>query len=192
MSEIYIDNNSNTLDIVLQGGNYGIESPFMQKVITSCKESGHSVLAFNFPYFERGDNHSSGPELKEELETITKMMKKHDANKFDHIRFVAKSLGGIVASYFLKNLKPSEHQKYSIVILGYVLGDVNLKNFSGKIKIIQGEKDKFGNIGEVKEDLKGAISNEIEFTEIKGADHSFKNPDTGEPEFADEVVKQIN
>ncbi len=29
---------------------------------------------FNFPYLERGEEHSSGPELKEELKTLEKML----------------------------------------------------------------------------------------------------------------------
>jgi len=183
---------SDTLDIVLPGGSYGIETPFLKKMIKACKESGHSVLAFNFPYYERGDDHSSGPELKEELETIDSMMKKYHAEKYKQIRFVTKSLGGIVASYFLRKIPKSQHDRYSIIVLGYVLGSVDLKNFSGKIKIIQGGKDKFGNIGKVKKDFKNSPSKDISYVEIKGADHSFKNPDTGKSVFVNRATKFIH
>jgi predicted alpha/beta-hydrolase family hydrolase len=189
---IYFHRNpkSDTLDIVLQGGSYPIESPFMQKVISTCIASGHSVAAFNFPYFERGESHSSGPQLKEELQAIQNALDFCNAEKYRHIRFVAKSLGAIAASYFLKNLPPKSRSKYSIVVLGYVLGSIDLKNFPGKIVIIQGQKDKFGNIAKVKANLKNAASKNITFIEIKGADHTY-NDHMGKPTYHDEAIKAL-
>lgn len=177
------------LDIVLQGGSYGIESTFMQKVIKTCKQKGNSVITFNFPYFERGDNHSSGPELKEELATLTKQMNKYNANKYQHIRFVAKSLGAIVASYFLRNLNAREQEKYSVVVLGYVTGSIDLHSFKGKIDVIQGELDKFGDINVVKKDLKNSVSKKITYHEIKNADHSYRNPKTKKPTYEDQAIQ---
>lgn len=182
---------SDTLDIVLQGGSYGIESPFMQKVITVCEKSGHSVVAFNFPYFERREERSSGPELKEELETLGKVMKDCQAENYQQIRLVAKSMGAIVASFFLRKLSREDQARYSIVVLGYVLGGIDLKSFSGKITVIQGERDRFGGIDKVKEDLRGSVSKKINYFEIKGADHSYRNPETKEPVYEEEVINLL-
>lgn len=96
-----------------------------------------------------------------------------------------------MASYYLKNLPKEECKKFSIIILGYILGDVNLKTFPGKITVIQGEKDRFGNIEAVKHDLKDAVSQGIKYHQIDGADHSYRNPETEKPDYENEVVKLI-
>lgn len=128
----YFNNNkAETLDIILHGGSQGMDSPFIQKLITVSRGKGDSVLAFNFPYLDKGKENSSGPELKKELAVLKKVMNFCEASRFNHIRFVAKSLGAIVASYFLKSLEKEKHYKYSIVVLGYITGSIDLKNFNG-------------------------------------------------------------
>jgi hypothetical protein len=62
------------------------------------------------------------------------------------------------------------------MIFGYDIGYIDLKTFPGKIVIIQGDKDKFGDIEAVKNDM-------------KGADHSYRVPETKEPIYEDEAVK---
>jgi len=143
----YFNSSADTLDVVLHGGSKGIDSPLMVKVFQALREAGHSVISFNFPYLERNEENSSGPDLKEELHALSNFLDLAKADEYKHIRFVAKSLGGIVASYFLKSIKGTS-DKYSVVILGYVKGNggVELKDFPGKISIIQGSEDKFGNI----------------------------------------------
>ena len=118
-------------------------------------------------------------------------MEKYKAAEYKYIRFVAKSLGAIVASYFLKSLPTTEHGRYSIIVLGYVLGSINLTSFLGKIIIIQGENDKFGGIKKVKIDLRNAISKDIRYIEIPSADHSFRDPETKEPLFEDEAIAKL-
>jgi len=188
----FYNHKSNTLDIVLQGGSYGIDSSFIEKVIASCKNAGHCVLTFNFPYFDRGEENSSGPELKEELLVLDEMMKFVNANSFEHIRFVAKSLGAIVASYFLKKIIKEGHLKYSIIVLGYVTGSIDLKGFRGKVSIIQGEKDKFGGIEVVKKEMESAASSDISYFQVDGADHSFRVPETKEPIFEDKAIEILS
>jgi len=163
-----------TLDVILHGTSNGIDSPFMLKIFKTSINKGNSAIMFNFPYLERGEDHSSGPKLKEELKTFKMVLNIAKFKKFNHIRLIGKSLGGIVASYYLRSLDPEEQKKYEVIILGYVTSEVELKDFNGKITIIQGEKDKFGNLKAVKKDLKGAISKNITFYEIKNADHSFR------------------
>lgn len=188
---LFIEGSKENLDIVLPGGSYGIDTPFMQKIINTCKKSGASVLAFNFPYFERGEENSSGPELKEEIETLINIMNKYKTEEFSHIRFVAKSLGAIVASYYLKGLNDDKHSKYSIVVLGYVTKSIDLSNFMGNITIIQGEFDKFGNIETVRDNLKNAKSKNISYFEVVNANHSYRNPETKEPVYENDAIKVL-
>jgi len=187
--EYYFKPNSDALDIVLHGGSVGIDTPFMRKIIECLKKGSNSVLAFNFLYYERGQKQSSGKDLAEELGTLNNLMEFVHAQEYKYIRFIGKSLGGIVASYFLDKLPDNEHSKYSVIILGYVVGSLKLQKFSGSICVIQGEKDKFGGIEKVKMDLKNANSKDIKYFEIKGADHSYRDPETKSPVFEDEAIK---
>ncbi len=61
--------------------------------------------------------------------------------------------------------------------------------FPGKISIILGEKDKYGNIEVVKNDLKNAVSKNIEYFEIQKADHSYRNPQTKELVYENEAIE---
>lgn len=183
---------ANTLDVILHGVSGGIDSPFMQKLFQHSKSKGNSVIMFNFPFLERGEEHSSGQELKEELMMVRKMLLIADFDKFSHIRLIGKSLGGIIASYYLNSLVDEEKKLYEVIVLGYVTGNVKLKEFTGKITIIQGGKDKFGNIEVVKKDMDGAISQGIIYHEIPNADHSYRNPETKEPIYEDKVIEFLN
>ena len=184
----YINNKSDTLDILLHGSSGGMNYSLMQKIFDECVKQGHSVANFNFPYFERGKEQSSGPELKEELETLEAVLDQCKANEYKHIKLIGKSLGAIIASYYLKLLPKEEQSKHSVVVFGYVTGDIDLKNFEGKIDIIQGEKDKFGSIEVVKNDLKNAVSKDINYFEIKNADHSYRN-ESKEAVFEDKAIE---
>lgn len=181
-----------TLDVILPGGSGGIDSPFMKKLFECSKSKGNSVIMFNFPFLERGENHSSGPELKEELETLKRMLSIANFDKFSRVRLIGKSLGGIVASYYLSSLSGKEKRLYEVIILGYVTGEVKLKKFTGKITIIQGEKDRFGNIEVVKKDMEKAKSKNIIYHEITNADHSYRNPETKEPIYEDKAIEVLN
>lgn len=171
----FINNKSDTLDVLLHGSSGGMNYSLMQKIAEVCVKQGHSVANFNFPYFERGEEQSSGPELKEELETLQSVLDECKAKEHKYIRLIGKSLGAIIASYYLKALTKEEQSKYSVIVFGYVTGNIDLKTFDGKIDIIQGEKDKFGNIEAIKNDLKDAVSKNINYFEIKNADHSYRN-----------------
>lgn len=183
----FINNRSETLDVLLHGSSGGMNYSLMQKIANVCIKQGHSVANFNFPYFEKGEEQSSGPELKEELETLQTVLNMCKAKEYKHIRLIGKSLGAIIASYYLKSLPKEQQSKYSIVVFGYVTGSIDLKSFEAKIDIIQGEKDKFGNIEAVKKDLKNAVSRNINYFEIKNADHSYRN-ESKEPIFEDEAI----
>lgn len=187
--QFFHNSHSNTLDVILHGGSKGIESSLIEELYQLSKNRKHSVLAFNFPYLERGEENSSGPKLQEELATLRSLLGFVDAGFYQHVNLIGKSLGAIVASFYLKSLPPKLLKQYSVVVLGYITGGIYLKNFPGKIVIIQGEKDRFGDIEAVKGDLKGASSRNIKFYEIKGADHSYRVPETKEPIYEREVIK---
>lgn len=191
--QFYYNSKSKNLAVVLPGISGGIGLPFMQKVIAVLREKGNSVLAFDFLFFEKGEEKSSGLELTVEQQTLKDLLEFVGARKLEKIRLVGKSLGSIVASYFLKSLPEEEKKKYSIVVLGYPLGEggPDLKTFPGKIAVIQGEKDKHGGINKVKEELKEAVSKEIDYFEIPGADHSFRDPETKEPIYQDQVIELL-
>lgn len=184
----FVSNKSETLDVLLHGSSGGMNYSLMQKIADVCVKQGHSVANFNFSYFERGEEQSSGPELKEELETLQTVLNMCKAKEHKHIRLIGKSLGAIIASYYLKTLSKEEQAKYSVIVFGYVTGSIDLKSFDGKIDIIQGEKDKFGNIEVVKNDLKTAVSKDINYFEIKNADHSYRN-ELKESVFEDEAME---
>ena len=97
-------------------------------------------------------------------------------------------MGGIIASFYLNKLSTEEAERFSIIILGFVTGSLKLKNFKGEITVIQGENDKFGNIETVKQDLKNIKSKKVSFFEIANADHSFRNPETKEPTYEDNMI----
>lgn len=185
--KFYKNNKSEVIDILLHGSKGGMNYSLMQKIFDECLRQGHSVANFNFPYFERGDQNSSGDELLEELEALKFVLNKCNANEYKYVRLIGKSLGGIVASYYLRTLSNQEQPKYSVVVFGYIKGYTNLKNFNGDIYIIQGEKDNYGSIEVVKSDLKVAISKNIHYFEIKNADHSYKN-ELKEPIFENEAI----
>ncbi|NMD01450.1 MAG: hypothetical protein GYA62_17245, partial [Bacteroidales bacterium] len=162
---------SNPLDVLLHGSGGGMEHSNMKMAFDACVEKGHSVVTFNFPFFERGEEHSSGVELKEEIETLKEVLNKCKAIEYKHIRLIGKSLGAIIAAKYLSTLSPDVQMRYSVIIFGYDTGMIDISTFPGRIFVIQGEKDKYGNIEIVKNDLKNAVSKNIEYFEIPKADH---------------------
>ncbi len=186
---LLIDNHSPRLDIILPGASQGIISAFIKKTIQRCQELDHNILALNFPFHQRGEDHSSGPQLKEERKHLEVMLEQaHKELKFKKITVIAKSLGGIIIAKYLEKNRIPELDK--IIILGMVVGQVDLNNFSGQVIVIQGEKDRFGNGKKVKD----ALSNcrHLQVHEIKGASHSFKNPQTNQPEFYQQAISFID
>jgi len=185
----FYNNRAKNLDVVLHGGSQGMDSGLINKIIEASRKNGNSVVAFNFPYIERGEEKSSGPELIEETDALQSVLNFCQADKFESIRLIGKSLGGVVAGHYLKKLDPNQLDKFSLIIFGYDIGYIDLKTFPGKIVIIQGDKDKFGDVEAVKNDMKGAVSKDIVYLSVKGADHSYRVPETKEPIYENEAVK---
>ncbi len=185
----FYNNKAKTLDVVLHGGSQGMDSDLINKIIETSRKNGNSVVAFNFPYLERGEENSSGPELIEEVDALQSILSFCQVDNFDSVRLIGKSLGGVVAGHYLKKLKHDQLDKFSLIIFGYDIGYIDLKSFPGKIVIIQGDQDKFGDIEAVKNDMKGAVSRDVVYLSIIGADHSYRVPETKEPIYEDEAVR---
>jgi len=191
--QIYHNSKSDTLDVILHGGSSeGMKMSLVKKVYQLSVDQGHSVIAFNFPFAERGQDQSSGPELEEELKTFQKFLDYCDYKSFKKVRLIGKSLGAIIVSFYLDKLLEEEQNRFSVVVLGYVTGSLKLRNFKGPITVIQGEKDKFGDIETVKKDLKGARSKKIRYYEIKNADHSFRDLETKEPLYENNAMRILS
>lgn len=186
----FYNNRAKTLDVVLHGGSQGMNSGLINKIVNASRENGNSVVAFNFPYIERGEENSSGPELIEEISALQSILDFCQSDKYENIRLIGKSLGGVVAGHYLKKIGKNQSDKYSLIIFGYDIGYIDLKEFPGKIVIIQGSKDKFGDIEAVKKDLNGAISKHVIYLSVEGADHSYRVPETKEPIYEDEAVNK--
>jgi predicted alpha/beta-hydrolase family hydrolase len=190
--QYFHNSQSSFLDVVMHGKSEGMESRFIQKVISASRKAGNSTIAFNFPYLERGDDKSSGPELEEEIETLKGILRICRVDQYKRVNLIGKSFGGIVASYFLKQLSAAEQEKFSIIILGYVTGYMDLKNFRGRIVVIQGQKDKFGGMETVRRDLEETESQEIKLYEIPQADHSYRDEKSGKLEHEGEVIEILS
>ena len=178
---------SDILNVLLHGGNFNIETSFMQKLFNLSIAKGRSAISFNFPYIDRGDTPSSN--LVEEIETLQKVLNFVGYNSYSHIHFIGKSMGAIVAGKFLKQ-QNLDYEKCSITVLGYVVGGIDIKDFNGNITIIQGSEDRFGNIEKVKEDMK-VLDDKVRYFEINGADHSFRDLG-GEETYVDEAFSKID
>src|SRR6266545_2049135 len=169
----YHKRDSKIVYLVLHGGGpEGIETPFIASIITSLTENGTSVFGFNFPYCERGEENSSGEDLTEETAALGTVVQFLRSEGYQKIIVVAKSLGGITTSYWLGQHSAEDIE---VVVLGYVIGSVKTETLQGKLRlVIQGENDRFGNAGAVKEEL-AKHNVQADVAEVPKADHSYRN-----------------
>ena len=139
------------------------------------------------PYKDRGESQSSGKELLEEFEATQKALDLVEYNQFLSLKFIGKSLGGIIFSNYLANSSIEIQTKSSLTILGYIFGDAVLPTHVSDIKIIQGENDKYGVPEQIINEIKSSDNKNIKFIVIKDADHSYRNA-SKEPEFQEEAI----
>jgi predicted alpha/beta-hydrolase family hydrolase len=184
----YHKRGAKTVYLVLHGGGpEGVESPFISNIIHSLTDTGNSVFGFNFPYCERGEENSSGPELTEEITTLDTVLSFLRSDGYEKVIIVAKSLGGIIASYWLEQYPDTD---VKVVVLGYVIGSVKTEAFGDKLSfVIQGENDRFGNAAAVKDELaKHKVEGNVE--ELAKADHSYRN-EQKEPAYQDAAIEML-
>ncbi|HEX3568936.1 MAG TPA: alpha/beta fold hydrolase [Candidatus Saccharimonadales bacterium] len=169
----YHKQGARTVYLVLHGGGpAGIETPFIANIIEALTHTDSSVFGFNFPYCERGEERSSGPELPEETAALHSAVQFLHNEGYEQIVIVAKSLGGVTTSYWLAQ-HPDEN--VTVAILGYVVGSVKTEQLRGKLRLVlQGEHDRFGNASAVEAEL-AEHSVAAHVIEIPKADHSYRN-----------------
>lgn len=95
----------------------GVETDFISSIFDAIAATKNSVLCFNFPYCERGEESSGGPKLKEEVDALKQVVDFAHLEGFYEIRIVAKSLGSIITSYYLEQYPDSQIE---LSILGYI------------------------------------------------------------------------
>lgn len=177
-------------NIILHGGSNGIESDFIRKVFASSIENGFTTIAFNFPYKDRGEENSSGDQLLEEVDVLVQMIARLKADGFTRIALIGKSLGGIVASFYLNSDGRDSEIEFRLGILGFVTDSVKLPLEVERLVIVQGENDRFGNAQVVKDKLLESGMSEYIVHEISGADHSYRDSDRN-PTHEDQALKML-
>ena len=173
--------------LILHGVTEGIDSKFIQNIFKSLKTKTGSLLAFNFPYINAGTSPSD--QLDEEVSALHTAIIFLQAQGISTIHIVAKSLGGIVVSYWYEHHKPADI-KITLTILGYVLGDVHTKTIKPiLLKVIQGGLDDYGNAEAVKNELNqyDIVASVIE---IADADHSYRDSQ-GNPTHQQQAIQAI-
>ncbi|MEP7104095.1 MAG: alpha/beta family hydrolase [Candidatus Dojkabacteria bacterium] len=184
----YSNEDNKELNIIIPGSSVGFEKGFIKKIFDKFIEDKKSAITFNHPFFTRGDESWSGEELLEEQNALEEVMQEVDLENFSKINFIGKSLGAIVLSMFLRK-NPQLFNKSTFTVLGFVKGSLDLKKINVKTLIVQGENDKFGKLEEIKKDL-NKLSKYIEFVEIKGADHSYRD-ESKQPIYEEEAIKLL-
>ena len=181
----YRKNGTKIVYIILHGGGpVGVEIDFISSIFDSIAATKNSVLCFNFPYCERVEEASSGLELKEEIDALKRAVDFAYLEGFSKIIFVAKSLGGIIASYYLEQFPDSQIE---LIILGYIPSEIKQRAISHYLKlVIQGTNDRFASPIEVKKNV-GSL---VEVIEILDADHSYRN-NKKEPVYQETAIKEL-
>lgn len=171
--------------IVLHGsGPVGVETDFISSIFDSIAATKNSVLCFNFPYCEREEEASSGPELKEEIDALKRAVDFAYLEGFNKIIIVVKSLGGIIASFYLEQYPDGQIE---LLVLGYIPSKIKQRAISHNLKlVIQGTNDRFASPIEVKKNV-GSL---VEVIEILDADHSYRNSKK-EPVYQETAIKEL-
>ena len=166
------------------GGPVGVETDFISSIFDAIAATKNSVLCFNFPYCEREEEASSGPELKEEVDALKRAIDFAYLEGFSKIIIVAKSLGDIVASFYLEQYPDSQIE---LLILGYIPSEIKQRAISNNLKlVIQGTNDRFASPIEVKKN----VGSQVEVIEIIDADHSYRNSKK-EPIYQETAIKEL-
>lgn len=179
------------LNVLLPGSSMGFQTGLISKIFNRFVQEGLSTVSFNYPFLDRGEENSSGPELKEEIKMLKEVMQDIGIDSYERVNFIGKSLGGIVAAHFLARQGNQRWLKnFSLSILGYVKGSINLEGISCPTIIIQGQNDRYGDIEQVKNDFQAKDHTHIQFVEIASADHSYRDQEK-RPVFEEEAIEAL-
>lgn len=187
--DFHFNPEADTLNVIIHGSSKGKDSPLIQKIYARAQAEGHSVVALNLPYMT---NHTyPSYDLSEEVTALGMILIHTAFDRYQKVRLIGKSLGGVVASDYSKRLMEEHKSKFDIVVLGYDTGSIDLKDFRGEITVIQGSKDGFGDVARVAKDLEGSTASKINLVSIEGADHSYRVPRTKNYKFEDQAVEAV-
>lgn len=183
------ESNHNTIVIILHGISEGCESAFIKNISDQLTMHGFDNLRFNFSYLEKGLGYTKD-NVDQEVSELNQAIIFSKEIGYSKFIFVGKSLGGIVASYWLAKYG-DQLPIDKVIILGLVINEISLVglNKAGSILIIQGEFDKFGNKAAVVNALT-PMQQKLKIIEIKGADHSYRNMHK-KPEFQNLAVTSM-
>ena len=183
--------------VLAHGAGAGMDSPFMNSIASGLVERGERVARFEFPYMNerRIDGGRKPPNT-----SATLMDCWREAIKLlgpaDRLVIGGKSLGGRIAS-----LVADETNVAGLICLGYPfhppgrperIRTQHLMDLATPTLIVQGERDPFGNQGEVDG---YDLSNSIRIVWLSDGDHSFKpRKKSGhtEPENLDKAIHSIS
>lgn len=181
----YRKSGSDRICLVLHGGGRaGVESPFISQLISALADNQSSVLGFNMPYCERGEDQASR-NLKEEVAALASVLDFLRRQGYKKITVIGKSLGAIVTSLYLEQNPGADIE---VVVLGYVIGDVKTAAIKPKLKlVIQGENDRFGDSDAVRQELGDC---QAETVGIEEADHSYRDA-AGAPSLQGEAIRLL-
>ena len=180
LDNILIDGNKEAkkLLILAHGAGSPMDSVFMNTIVKGIIERDILVIRFEFPYMsKRRLGKTSFPDkvsflctfYKDMFHKIKKIFPKKD------IWIGGKSMGGRVSAIISKEINVT-----GVIVLGYPFHPINnkdklrldcLQSDGPSILIIQGTRDKFGSINEVK---KYNLNEKNSIFWLEDGDHSFK------------------
>ena len=180
LDNILIDGNKEAkkLLILAHGAGSPMDSVFMNTIVKGIIERDILVIRFEFPYMsKRRLGKTSFPDkvsflctfYKDMFHKIKKIFPKKD------IWIGGKSMGGRVSAIISKEINVT-----GVIVLGYPFHPINnkdklrldcLQSDGPSILIIQGTRDKFGSVNEVK---KYNLNEKTSIFWLEDGDHSFK------------------
>jgi predicted alpha/beta-hydrolase family hydrolase len=164
--------------IVLPGSSGGLHHPLMKLLFDAFVKRGESVVAMEYPYQTNGGVPPEN-DLTEEIEALKVVVKNIRRHGYDKIRYVCKSLGGLVATWALEDPILRE-SCISIDIFGFVVPrgaekGVDVEFARDKIRVVvQGELDDYGNAVQVERYIK-QFGCSAQVVKIDNADHSYRH-----------------
>ena len=181
----YRKNKSKNIYLVIHGGGpVGVETDFISAIFDTIAKTNNSALCFNFPYCERREENSSGPDLLEEVSTLKQVIDFVHTEGYNRITIIAKSLGGIISSYYFAKYP---NKSIDLIILGYIPNEIKQNAISENLKlVIQGENDRFATPSEVQKN----VDSKVAVIEIKNANHSYQDHNKN-PIYQNEVLDHL-
>ena len=196
-TKLHFNPKAESVDIILHGASSGIESSFMEGLFEKSIEVGNSAMMFNFPYIEQGEGSRPSDDLREEVDTLDDIVKFVKQFDYKHVRFMGKSLGGLVASKYISEILSVKQVPftYELIIMGCIVPYYDFKISGVKsVTVIQGSDDDYGKPIDVEELLSNIVQGEdikVQVHEVKNANHSYHAPGTKDKAQVEQAISFI-